>query len=77
MLTEEAKTFFDDDILPNRNLYKNFRSLLNELRDITPNMTYRRIEKCITEQAVNMVKDKIKNLASEILKKFKRQGKSI
>ncbi len=47
------------------------------MRDITSNMTFRRIEKALTEKAVNSVKDKIKNLASDILKRLKRQGKSV
>jgi hypothetical protein len=76
-LNEESSTFFDDDLLPNRNLYQNFRHLLTELRDITCNMTYRKIEKTLTEKAVNLIKDKIKGLGSDILKRLKRQGKSI
>jgi hypothetical protein len=40
-------------------------------------MTYRRIEKTLTEKAVNLIKDKIKGLGSEILKKIKRQGKPV
>jgi hypothetical protein len=40
-------------------------------------MTYRRIEKILTEKAVNLVKDKIKNLAGDILKKLKRSGKPV
>jgi hypothetical protein len=47
------------------------------LRDITCNITYRRIEKILTEKAVNLIKDKIKTLASDILKKLKRSGKSV
>jgi len=38
--------FFDDDILPNKtNLYANMRYLLDEVREITINSTYRQIEK--------------------------------
>ena len=40
-------------------------------------MTYRRIEKTLTEKAVNLIKDKIKSLGSDILKRLKRQGKSV
>ena len=40
-------------------------------------MTFRRIEKTLTEKAVNLIKDKIKSLGSEILKRLKRQGKSV
>jgi hypothetical protein len=40
-------------------------------------MTFRRIEKILTEKAVNLVKDKIKNLAGDILKKLKRSGKPV
>jgi hypothetical protein len=72
ILDEECSSFFDDDILPNRNLYQNFKHLLGELRDITLNVTYRRIEKSLTEKAVNLIKDKIKSLGSDILKIFKR-----
>ena len=47
------------------------------MRDITCNITYRKIEKNLTEKAVNLIKDKIKALGSDILKRMKRSGKSV
>ena len=61
-------TFFDDDILPNKNLYQNFREFIDDLRDVTINYSYRRIEKILTEKCVNVIKDKIKSLGSETAK---------
>jgi hypothetical protein len=77
LLYDHSITFFDDDILPNRNLYENFRHLLNELRDVTINYTYKKIEKNITEKALNKVKDKIKALFSEAVKHLKKIGKIV
>ena len=72
MLLQESMTFFDDEILPNRNLYSNMRYLMNDIRDLSINMIYKQIEKNLTEKAINLVKDKIKKGFSEIVKKFKR-----
>ena len=68
MIYEHSIAFFDDDILPNRNLYHNYKHLLNEIRDLTINVTYKKIEKNLTEKSVNIVKEKIKSLFSEAVK---------
>lgn len=68
LISTQFITFFDDDILPNRNVSGNLRLLLSELREITINLTYRRIEKQLTEKAVNIVKEKIKSLCNDAMK---------
>jgi len=68
LISTQFITFFDDDIQPNRNVSGNLRLLLSELRDITINLTYRRIEKQLTEKAVNIVKEKIKSLCNDAMK---------
>ena len=77
MLYDHTIAFFDDDILPNRNLYQNYRHLINEIRDLAINVTYRKIEKNLTEKSVNVVKEKIKGLFNEAVKQMKKHGRSI
>ncbi len=77
MLNEHSVAFFDDDILPNRNLYNNFRLLLNELRDLTINYTFKKIEKNFTEKSLNKIKEKIKGLFSEAVKHMKKMGRTV
>ena len=77
LLYDHSIAFFDDDILPNRNLYDNFRHLLNELRDLTINFTYKKIEKNFTEKTLNKIKEKIKSLFSEAVKQMKKIGRTI
>ncbi len=50
---------------------------MNDLRELSINVTYKNIEKNLTEKAVNIVKDKIKKGFSDVVKKFKRSGISI
>ncbi len=77
LLYEHSVVFFEEDVLPNRNLYDNFRNLLNELRDLTINFTYKKIEKNFTEKLLNKIKDKIKGLFSEAVKQMKKMGRTI
>lgn len=77
LLYEHSVAFFDDDILPNRNLYDNFRSLLNEVRDLTINFTFKKIEKNFTEKTLNKIKEKIKSMFSEAVKQMKKIGRTV
>jgi len=77
LVRTESDSFFTDDILGNRNLYDNYRYLLDELRDVAINQTYRVVEKDMTEKAVNTVKDRIKKLYADASKQLKKQGRSV
>lgn len=75
-LAKQCESFFQTDILPNRNLYANIRYLLTEVRDITINQTFRKIEKQITEYAITIVKDKIKAIHEETIRQAGRANRS-
>jgi hypothetical protein len=41
------------------------------------NSTYRHAEKMLTEKTINTIKNKVKTLSSEAIKKMKRNGMQI
>jgi hypothetical protein len=60
IIIEDSKAFHKDNLVPNENLYQNSKDLLIEVNTFLLPTFQREIMKIITENTINLVKDKIK-----------------
>jgi hypothetical protein len=74
LLSKNSDSFLMDEICPNKDIYDNLNMYLREIEELTLLSVFKNIEKNLTEKSINIVKDKIKSYASNIVNKFKKQG---
>jgi hypothetical protein len=57
---KESMLFLEEELKPNKNLGENLKVYLLELEKLVPQTSFKKISKALVENALNNIKEKIK-----------------